>query len=290
MHKKPDFNIIDVKVCYSCNMACEYCYQIYNGERTKPIMSLENANNLIKFSERLKEEVGWFYFTLAGGEPFTYPHLEHLATGLSKAGHRVSTITNFTCDIDKIRQYILGIGENVGCFAISVHLSQWDNIEDFYKKLKTLIDMNSGVYIQLTCVITEENYLKAFALEDRIKNEFGLEIQLQRYYGLGYRYKIYSDEVEKALLARNLNVPQEEANQAFFNGRLCWNGIRFFYIESDGNVQRCYAPQTDNSKFILGNLSNWQDITIFKEPQPCLTKNECLSYKFFEGKGFVIQS
>lgn len=288
MNKLPDFNLVDVKVTYACNMACEYCYQIYNGERSKPMMSLENANNLIKFAERLRSEVGQFYFTLAGGEPFTYPHLNHLSSGLAQIGHKVSTITNFTCDIEKIKEYINGMNGSVGCFAISVHLSQWDNIEDFYKKLKILVDMNSGAYIQLTCVITEENYLKAFALEDRIKSDFGLEIQLQRYYGLRYRYKIYSDKVEEALLERNLNVPQEEANKAFFNGRLCWNGMRFFYIESNGTVQRCYAQQTDNSKFILGNLEDWQNITVFKEPQLCLTKDECLSYKFFEGKGFVI--
>ena len=293
MTKLPIFNLVDVKVTYDCNMNCEYCYQVYNGTRKNPMMSLETADNMINFAKKLKEKVGWFYFTLAGGEPFTYPHLTYLAKSLSDIGHKVSTITNFTYDMDTIEKYILAIGKNVGSFCISVHLSQWDDIEVFYDKLRHLIHLNKvnefGANIELTCVITEENYLKAFELERRLKDEFNLPIQLQRYYSYGYRYEKYSDEIEEALAKRNINVPIEEANKALFNGRKCWNGRYFFYIESNGNIQRCYAPQSDESKFILGNLADWDNITIFKEPEPCLAVCECLSYKFFESYEFVVK-
>ncbi len=67
-------------------------------------------------------------------------------------------------------------------------------------------------------------------------------------------------------------------------------GSRFFYIESDGEVRRCYTRQKNETMWRLGNLKEYKKIRFFNEPVPCLScdAGNCVCYENFEKKKFVL--
>ena len=129
---EPHMNHIDVKITYACNFKCEYCYQVdENGKRQKGVLSKEHAENLLKFIDKLGLK---FTVTLAGGEPFAYPHLEFLVRGLSERGCEVILITNFSAPLERIIEVVRLCKGNMKGISISIHLSQWIDIQELYNK------------------------------------------------------------------------------------------------------------------------------------------------------------
>ena len=227
---------IDVKISYACNFKCEYCYQVDdNGNRFKGIFEHKNVDNLIKFIDRLHAKCR---VNLVGGEPFIYPYLNELAEKLVSRGHLPNMITNFSAPFEKIQTFLDIVKNNLRGFSISIHISQWSNINDLYEKLEKLI-----------------NYKKK----------------------QGYEWEIW------------LSCVITEANHIDFFGRYCWAGSKFFYIEFNGDVHRCYTRQIKND--ILGNLSDYKKIKISDYPTPCLSADNgnCVCFKHFVGSKFLTE-
>ena len=289
--KEPRYNHIDVKITYACNFCCEYCYQAdENGVRQAGVLSKENANNLLKFIDRLGIN---FDVTLAGGEPFVYPYLNELAKGLAERGCGIMIITNFSASIKKLEEF-LDAGRNmIKEFNISVHISQWNDMFVFYEKLEEFLELvkkvELPVKIKSRCVVTDENYGCVRDLSRNMKERFsGIEFRLQRVYYENIYHK-YKPEIEEYLQNEGVDVPVNRIDDADYAGQLCWTGNRFFYIESDGTVYRCYTRQQDNTKWILGNLNDYKNIRILNGAEPCQTTDwgRCLCHEHFENVGFV---
>lgn len=288
-YEKPVNNYLDVKVSYACNFKCEYCYQAdKTGKRMCGTLSKENADNLLKFVRRLNEP---YNVTLAGGEPFVYPHLQYLGEKLTKMGHEINIITNFSMPFEKIEQFVKQV--NISAFSISVHLTQWPDMEVFYQKLQKLVAVREKnklkFRILLTCVLTENNFEKVKQLEKQINQNFDLPLEIQRVYYDGV-YAVYSPEIEEYMKQRGLDVPVEKANHIDFFGRRCWTGSKFFYIEHNGDVQRCYTSQKNDKIFYLGNLEKYKKIKFFSESVPCLSADcgNCVCYKHFIRQKFIL--
>lgn len=281
----PEFNQIDVKITYDCNFRCEYCYQADgNGNHSKKFLSREHAEHFITFVKRLGEA---YYITLAGGEPFVYPHLQYLVEKLTALGNYVSLITNFSAPYEKIEKIILAAREKLATFNISVHLSQWKNMEVFYEKLEKVLLLIQKEQIPLkirtTCVLTEENFERLVRTDRVMKERFpGVSFDIQRVYHDNV-YEVYSDQIENFLKQRGLDVPVEEANHIDFYGRKCWAGTKFFYIEVNGVVKRCYTNQFNRSVYELGTLSDAEHIRVLDGPAPCLSVHcgSCVCYRNF---------
>lgn len=280
---------VDVKISYACNFKCEYCYQVdEQGHRFKGMFEQKNINKLIKFMDRLHARCR---VNLVGGEPFVYPYLNEFAQKLIDKGHLPNMITNFSASFEKIESFLDIVKNNLRGFSISIHISQWQNINDLYDKLESLINYkkqhNYEWNIWLTCVITEENFDKAIEVGDYIKENFGLSINYQRVYYNGV-YNIYSQRIEDYFKQNKLDVKEETANNIDFYGRYCWAGSKFFYIEYNGDVHRCYTRQAINDG-ILGNLSNYKKIKISNQPKPCLSidNGNCVCFKHFVGSKFL---
>jgi len=287
---KPIANYIDVKITYACNYKCEYCYQAdENGIRESEFLSKENAQNLLKFLKRLKEK---YQITLAGGEPFVYPHLNFLSKNLAKMGHKINIITNFSSPIETLEKFLKMAGRSINAFSISIHISQIPNFDEFYNKLQRLIDIqkenNYPFKILLTCVLTEDNFEKLKEVDKVITERFGLPLEIQRKHHIT-QYDTYPDEIENFMQARGLDVPIELANNINFYGRKCWCGSKFFYIESTGEVRKCYTAQENEAVWILGNLSEPDKIRINKDPAACISRDNgnCVCYKHFVRQGFL---
>lgn len=281
----PEINQMDVKITYACNFRCEYCYQAdENGNHERTFLSKENAENLVRFVKRLDDI---FYITLAGGEPFVYPELQYLVDNLTLLGSYVSIITNFSAPYEKIEKIILSARDKLATFNISIHLSQWKNMELFYEKLKRVNELIEAEHLPLkirtTCVLTEENYHKLLEVDKKMKTYFPeVSFEIQRMYNNNV-YTIYNDEIEEFMAKRGLDVPIEDANHIDFYGRRCWAGAKFFYIEVNGEVRRCYTHQFNDNAYVLGNLANVDEIRIFDEPKACLSihKGNCVCYSNF---------
>ena len=281
---------IDVKISYACNFKCEYCYQVDdNGNRFKGFFEHKNVDNLIKFIDRLHAKCR---VNLVGGEPFIYPYLNELAEKLVSKGHLPNMITNFSAPFEKIQTFLDIVKNNLRGFSISIHISQWSNINDLYEKLEKLINYKKKQgyewEIWLSCVITEANFDKAIEVGNYIKENYGLNITYQRVYYKGV-YNIYSDRIEQYFKEHKLDVDEDKANHIDFWGRYCWAGSKFFYIEFNGDVHRCYTRQVKND--ILGNLSNYKKIKISDYPTPCLSADNgnCVCFKHFVGSKFLTE-
>ena len=288
---KPLRNYLDVKITYACNFKCEYCYQAdETGKRQIGTLSEENAINLVKFAKRLKEQ---YYITLAGGEPFVYPHLNYLGKELAKQGHIINIITNFSAPFEKIEEFIKLTNKNTGPFSISLHLSQHNDMNNVYDKLRKLTDLknrlNLDFPILLTCVLTEDNFEKLKEVDEYISKNFDFPLEIQRVYDRQGIYKVYNQEIEDFMKTRGLDVPVEKANNINFYSRLCWCGSKFFYIESNGDIRRCYTRQKIDSLFNLGNLKNYKSIKVSNSPIPCFSSDggKCVCYKHFERQKFL---
>ncbi len=282
---------IDVKISYACNFKCEYCYQVDNkGNRYKGIFEQKNIDNLIKFLDRLNAKCR---VNLVGGEPFVYPYLNEFAKKLVDKGHLPNMITNFSASFEKIESFLDIVKNNLRGFSISIHISQWNDINDLYSKIQKLVDYkklhNYEWPIWFSCVVTEENFDKAIEIEMQIKNKFGLKVMLQRVYYNGI-YHIYSDRIEEYFKNHQLDVAEEKANNVDFYGRYCWAGSKFFYIEYNGDVHRCYTSQYGNND-ILGNVSKYKNIKINYLPFPCMSKlnGNCVCFKHFVGSKFLTE-
>ncbi|MDR1996895.1 MAG: radical SAM protein [Candidatus Margulisbacteria bacterium] len=282
----PVENHIDVKITYACNYKCEYCYQVDDdGHRFKGVFEEKNINNLINFMKKTKLK---YIVSLVGGEPFMYPRLNEFAQKLIKNGHRPNIITNFSAPFEKIEEFINIVKNNLFNFGISIHISQINSTEAFLLKLGKLMELKGIWPVWITCVITEENFDKAIEIGEEIKKTYGITVYFQRVY---YReiYNIYSERIENYFKTHNIDVPKEKTGNINFFGNYCWCGIKSYYIDHNGDVHRCYTPQACKNNGILGNLSKYRKIKIFKKPYPCLSSDNgnCICFKHFIDEKYV---
>jgi MoaA/NifB/PqqE/SkfB family radical SAM enzyme len=291
MISEPRYNHIDVKVTYACNFKCEYCYQVdEKGMRSGEMLSESNVDNLLLFIDRLGLK---FQVTLAGGEPFVYPYLEKLAKGLAERRCYIMIITNFSAPNEKIEHFLDACGNYLKEFNISIHLSQWRELQDFIVKLTDFKDIikrkKIDVHIGCTCVVTDENFIMVKKLCNTMKNDLpGVPLKLHRVYYNGI-YHTYTKEVESFLTKNNIDIPKEQIETINFRGLPCWAGSRFFYVESDGTVYRCYTRQEKNEDWVLGSIEKKDEIKISTSPRPCFTvdSGKCICYDHFKNVGFV---
>lgn len=294
MISEPRYNHIDVKITYACNFKCEYCYQTDGfGNRQRGMLSEKNVENLLGFLNRLDNR---FRVTLAGGEPFVYPHLEKLVSGLTERKCQIMVITNFSAPMEKIRRFVDICGNCMREFSISIHLSQWKDMLEFYDKLGSFLEIiherKLPVHVSSTCVVTDENFSEVQTLIAEMNRRFeSVPLKLHRVYYDGL-YHIYSREAEALLEAHNVDVPINRVNAQDYKGTSCWTGCRFFYVESDGTVYRCYTRQEDDEDWILGNLQAVDEIRVADTFTPCKTADNgrCVCYEHFENVGFICGS
>ncbi len=282
----PPRNFLDIKLGYACNFKCEYCYQVSDGVRQTGLLKKEHINALLSYLDRTKLQ---FYVTLAGGEPFIYPYLDSIVDGLTKRGHSLAIITNFSASEDVLKNFFLKTNGFLKSFSISIHLSQWKNINDFFDKFENIIAFVKKNKIDLsiypTCVLTIENIDKVKQLHLRMK-EYGYPLEVQRVYYNG-KYQIYSSEIENYFKDKDLDVLSENTDNAKFYGNLCYAGSRFLYVESNGKIFRCYTDQENEKLYKLGTLDNPEKIPVLKKAYPCLAHENCVCFKHFQRQHFI---
>lgn len=282
----PSKNFLDIKIGYACNFKCEYCYQVSGGKRQTGLLKKEHIASLITYLDRTKLQ---FYVTLAGGEPFIYPYLDTISDALISRGHYFGIITNFSASEDTLKNFFLKTNGFLEYLSVSVHLSQWENIDDFFHKLDRIINFieNNQIKVRIvsTCVLTSENAEKVKRLYIKMK-ECGIPFEVQRVYYNG-KYQLYSPEIEDYFNDKGLDVLSENTDNAKFYGNLCYAGCRFLYIESNGDVFRCYTQQENEKLYKLGSLDKLEKIPVLNKAYPCLAHESCVCFKHFKRQHFI---
>ena len=279
-------NYLDIKIGYACNFKCEYCYQVFDGKRQIGTFKKEYIAPLLSYLDRTKS---LFFVMLAGGEPFIYPYLNEISDALIRKGHYLGIITNFSASKITIENFLLKTNGFLKFLSISVHLSQWENIEDFFCKFKNIIEFikknKMDIRIRTTCVLTAENVDMVKSLYRKMK-EYGFLLYIQRVYYNG-KYQSYSSEIENYFKDKGLDVRSENIDNVKFYGNLCSAGSRFLYIESNGDVFRCYTQQENEKLYKLGSLDKLEKIPVLNKAYPCLAHENCVCFKHFKQQHFI---
>ena len=112
---------------------------------------------------------------------------------------------------------------------------------------------------------------------------------MQRVY-YGGQYATYPKHIDEFFADKGLDVPDDVANKVNFFGNKCWCGSKFFYIESDGQIRRCYTHQSNSKTYELGSLDDVDGITVLPGPIPCLSDDKispCVCFKHFQRQAFL---
>ena len=109
LHRKASIKKIPLSAAFEltpvCNMACRMCYVRMDRKQQESIAPLRSAGEWIRAAEQAKEH-GLLFILLTGGEPFTYPGLREILSGLHKRGFIVSINTNGTLIDENVVEWL----------------------------------------------------------------------------------------------------------------------------------------------------------------------------------------
>ena len=88
-----------------CNMACKMCYVRMDKKTQESIAPLRPAKDWLALAGEARDK-GLLFILLTGGEPFLYPELRELLSGLHKQGFIVSINTNGTMIDEKAVEWL----------------------------------------------------------------------------------------------------------------------------------------------------------------------------------------
>ena len=235
-----------------------------------------------------------YYIILDGGEPFLFENIKYFTDKLSEANVRVKVITNLMADFNNIKYFLEKLKDKIDIFQISIHLSEYKDINIFYDRLKQLLDIRKEFYLDFNIfvqsLITNENFKRVLSLKEEIKNMFNLELFLERLITNEYFYKNrYSNEIEEFFKSME-NDDIYEPKNTLSDSIVCWCGSYYLNIDADGSIYRCF---TEQSKFhYLGNLSDINSINILDKAEKCYIKEEgkkCVAYQYFDNLKMIVK-
>jgi organic radical activating enzyme len=242
---RPDEGVISWNINTACNYRCSYCRQRFKDDRGR--WSRDTPRFLAAFA-RLP---GRWEIKLSGGEPFVHPTLTAIVAGLAALGHRISVVTNFSAEPEKLDEFVAAARGRVGVFSCSLHLSYVRGeaaISAFIDKAAWLRDRLAraadaslpGPSLCVTTVATREALPRLIALAERFRAaEITFKVQPEKQ----DRDVVAYGEADQALLREfgGHNGIGEIAPDYF--GRPCWAGSRYFILDDQGMAFRCYPAR-----------------------------------------------
>ena len=96
----PEEGVVSWNVNTACNFRCTYCTQRFKEDRGRWARDTE------RFLAAFARLPGKWEFKLSGGEPFVHPTLLEIVDGLTKLGHRISVVTNFSAKEERLEAFV----------------------------------------------------------------------------------------------------------------------------------------------------------------------------------------
>jgi len=272
MLKVENFNKYENKILWNitniCNLKCYYC--IY-AQYEKPFYYYLPD----EIEKAFKNSGKQWLILFSGGEPFLYPNFLEILKRLSK-NNFIQISTNLTTDnIYDLPNYLNP--NRVEAISISWHSSELKKIkngyDEFFKKYHFLKHNNYKT------IVTIVFHPKIINIEEKInflKNNGVDQIALISFRGI-YNNMNYPDnysDTELNLLSKfaidNIELLIAK-NQTNYFTHYCEAGKNYFYMNPEGNIQRCCTINKKYGNFFKNNFSPDKKI------KPCSEKkcNDC---------------
>lgn len=124
---KNDSMNVNINVSDICNFSCSYCINTAAKEKGKRILDKKILEQFIKDLGERKREI--IHFSVAGGEPLLYPHIDFLVKKVAETVSSRETVVSFATNGSRLKEkgeeLYAAAGERVKLkFSISVHTEQ----------------------------------------------------------------------------------------------------------------------------------------------------------------------
>ena len=145
-----------------CNMACKMCYVRKTRAEQEAIGRLRTKEEWLELGQKAKE-AGMLYLLITGGEPFLYPEIREVLSGLQKMGLVISINTNGTMIDEEIVDWLKE------CAPSRFNITLYGASDETYEKLcgnpkgftqvKRAIRLlkEAGFVLKINCSVTPHN-------------------------------------------------------------------------------------------------------------------------------------
>lgn len=277
------------ELTHECNYQCSYCQTWSDTVETPKIYSVDEWK---KVWDRIYDLYSSCVVRFSGGEPSVYPNFVEMV-GVISQNHSVDVTTNLSFDTDNFLKKV-----KPGCVAISASFHpEYNKIEDFLKKV--LILHHNG-YISTICVVAYPPFLDKLGHFKKTVESENIMFKFIPFTGT-YKGKEYpkeytgkerelmemtakttKDETGKKLNENwvDWNANKRDSDEGVKTGKICFMGVMYAKIHTDGRVTRCCG---EGSQF-LGNIVA-PDFKLLDEPLPCDVEHcPCFKAMLFDEK------
>lgn len=237
---EPTEGVVSWNINTACNYRCSYCTQRFKDDRGRW------SRDTPRFLDAFGRLPGAWEFKLSGGEPFVHPTFIEIVEGITRLGHRVSVVTNFSAKEDRIAAFVRASAGRAAVVSLSLHLEYVDDVAAFARRAsdldRALADAASDARkrVCVTTVATRASIPRLRALADVFASEHvPFKIQPEKQDGFVVDY---TEEERALLLALGGHNDTGEIEHAFA-GRACWAGRYYLIVDDRGEAYRCYPAR-----------------------------------------------
>lgn len=255
------------KINNACNFRCKYCF--FDNHREHPQVGKHTAKEI---TEAFDDTGVVWTIVIDGGEPFLYPGIVDLLTGLTD-NHYVVLVTNLSRSA-QIREFSDRIpAEKVLRIGTSVHIEERERlglVNSYIENFLMLKEKGFAMYA---------TYVVYPSLFSRIEDDFeffqsnGIIISPVPFRGIynGKQYPESYSEKEKRIFrslapAGSVHVSLLKGRSSF-KGRYCYAGSRLIDINEGGLVSICVSALV-YKQITLGNFFS-KETTLLKQMRVC---------------------
>lgn len=262
----PSEGVVSWNINTACNYRCSYCTQRFMDDRGRW------SRDTPRFLRSFAKLPGRWEVKISGGEPFVHPTLDEITAGLAELGHRISIVTNFSANEQKLLGFVTAARGRVGVFSCSLHLEYVSDIAAFVDKARWFRDALIAARdpslpapsLNVTTVATQSALPRLAELATGFADK-------------GVVFKVQPEKLDGGLVTY---TPQEEAQLVQlgghnrtgqiahrFTGQPCWSGRSYFIVDDRGIAYRCYPARRHKMERLGDFLSD--SFALYDGPVPC---------------------
>lgn len=258
VNKSVDWNITPV-----CNYNCSYCL----NKRIEPTGNYPDPYTFLdKFAKNLSGS--WNFYLAGSGEPFMAPDFFKITRELTKMGHKIELVSNFSASSKEILKFCRIAGKKLLHFNASLHL-EFANPAKFLKKA-LLIKQVIGNKFSVLSVARPGRIFKLRKIAQNFRNQgIHFSMQLERNYSKGNQEPYVKYSKEELNIIKDFRKNFYHKDLLRFKGKLCWAGSKYFSLNEKGEAWRCISAwRHEDKEGYLGNLFQGT-FKLKKEPTVC---------------------
>jgi len=262
-NENPDCALVTLFLHNRCNYSCDYCNTLHrDGSHGWP----QDAAPFVTFLDRVRQRNPHIYVEFLGGEPTLWPRFRDFVNGISDA----NTYIEFSTNASRSLRYWEAWQPGPMYVMMSWHSAEAN--DDHFAAVAEILQHRVSCGVAL--MVTPDNFTRAQALASRlerldieilprfVREEIGSTVFLgytdeQRAWITGYRHLRMRPHAIDWPLPVNLHLDGQrmrfpailDQGLHAFRGMRCEAGVRRFYVDVDGEINRC-------SRKVGGSLGN----------------------------------